>query len=87
MLAVAGAGSPLSCYGVMSIFCYEIHSLYSRCSNGRLIALPAAADEKRTRNRDRDALIALENDWLKNEHNRGRTGTHIGCRFPASSRD
>src|SRR6516162_2301362 len=34
-----------------------------------LCALPAAADEKRTSNRDRDALIALENDWLKNEHN------------------
>ena len=31
--------------------------------------LPAAADEKRTSNRDRDALTALENDWLKNEHN------------------
>ena len=34
-----------------------------------LCALTAAADEKRTSNRDRDALIALENDWLKNEHN------------------
>ena len=34
-----------------------------------LCALPAGGDEKRTSNRDRDALIALENDWLKNEHN------------------
>ena len=32
-------------------------------------ALPAIADQKRTSNRDRDALIALENNWLKNEHN------------------
>src|SRR5215467_7470401 len=32
-------------------------------------ALPAIADQERTSNRDRDALIALENDWLKNEHN------------------
>ena len=32
-------------------------------------ALPVVADQKRTSNRDRDALIALENDWLKNEHN------------------
>src|SRR5215467_10225301 len=32
-----------------------------------LCALPAAGDEKRTS--DRDALIALENEWLKNEHN------------------
>jgi len=31
--------------------------------------LPAAGNEKRTSNRDRDALIALENDWLKSEHN------------------
>jgi hypothetical protein len=29
----------------------------------------ADGDEKRTSNSDRDALIALENDWLKNEHN------------------
>jgi hypothetical protein len=25
-------------------------------------------DETRTSNRDRDALVALENEWLKNEH-------------------
>ena len=46
---------------------------YIRCilaaATAVLCALPAAADEKRTSNRDRDALIALENDWLKNEHN------------------
>jgi hypothetical protein len=29
----------------------------------------AAGDETRNSNRDRDALVALENDWLKNEHN------------------
>ena len=34
-----------------------------------LCALPAAGNEKRASNRDRDALIELENDWLKNEHN------------------
>src|SRR5215471_16529870 len=34
-----------------------------------LCALSAVGDEKRTGNNDRDALIALENDWLKNEHN------------------
>ena len=33
-------------------------------------ATSASADQKRTTsNRDRDALIALENEWLKNEHN------------------
>ena len=34
-----------------------------------LCASAAAGDAKRTSNRDCDALIALENDWLKNEHN------------------
>ena len=34
-----------------------------------LCALPAAGNGKRASNRYRDALIALENDWLKNEHN------------------
>lgn len=34
-----------------------------------LCALPVAGDESPTSNRDRDALIALENVWLKNEHN------------------
>jgi len=34
-----------------------------------LYASAADGDEKRTSNSDRDALIALENDWLKNEHN------------------
>jgi hypothetical protein len=29
----------------------------------------AVADGKRTSNSDRDALIGLENEWLKNEHN------------------
>ena len=32
-----------------------------------LCALPVAGDEKRSN--DRGALIALENEWLKNEHN------------------
>jgi len=31
--------------------------------------LSAVGDEKRTGNSDRDALMALENAWLKNEHN------------------
>src|SRR5215475_5104970 len=34
-----------------------------------LCASLADGDEKRTSNSDRDALIALENDWLRNEHN------------------
>jgi len=34
-----------------------------------LRASSAAGDDKRTSNRDQDALIALENDWLKNEYN------------------
>ena len=34
-----------------------------------LCASAADGDEKRTSNSDRDALLALENDWLKNEHN------------------
>jgi hypothetical protein len=47
-----------------------------RCVRGVLAAAtvlscasPADGDEKRTSNSDRDALIALENDWLRNEHN------------------
>ena len=34
-----------------------------------LCASAVAGDEKRISNRDRDALIALDNEWLKNEHN------------------
>ena len=34
-----------------------------------LCALSAVGDEKRPGNNDRDALMALENAWLKNEHN------------------
>jgi hypothetical protein len=33
------------------------------------ISQPASGDEMRSSNRDRDALVALENEWLKNEHN------------------
>jgi hypothetical protein len=32
---------------------------------------PSAGDEVRNNKRDSDALIALENQWLKNEHNAG----------------
>jgi hypothetical protein len=32
-------------------------------------ALPAAGEETRTSDHDRDALVVLENDWLTNEHN------------------
>jgi hypothetical protein len=34
-----------------------------------LSALPGSGSEKRTGDGHRDALIALENEWLKNEHN------------------
>ena len=34
-----------------------------------LIPRPVAGDETRTSDRDRVALVALENEWLKNEHN------------------
>jgi hypothetical protein len=34
-----------------------------------LCVLPTSGDEKRTNDGDRDALIALENEWLHNEHN------------------
>src|SRR5215468_9595616 len=52
----------------MSIFAMRyIHSILA-AATAVLCALPAAADEKRSSNRDRDALIALENEWLKNEH-------------------
>ena len=34
-----------------------------------LWASPTVADVKRSSNRDRDALVALENEWLNNEHN------------------
>jgi len=65
----ASAESVVSCYNMMPAFFVE----YIRCIlvAGTLIlcALPARGDEKRTTIRDRDALIALENKWLKNEHN------------------
>lgn len=32
-------------------------------------ALTASGDQARSNDRDRDALVALENEWLKNEHN------------------
>jgi hypothetical protein len=36
-----------------------------------LCASAAGGNEKCTRNSDRDALIAVENNWLKNKHNVG----------------
>jgi hypothetical protein len=30
---------------------------------------PSAGDDTRASNHNRDALVALENEWLKNEHN------------------
>ena len=44
-------------------------------------ASPAIGDQKRTSNRDRDALIALENDWLKNEHNAAELEHILGTDF------
>ena len=44
-------------------------------------ALPVVADQKGTSNRDRDALIALENDWLKNEHNAAELEHILGTDF------
>jgi hypothetical protein len=43
--------------------------VYGVCFFLTFISRPAAGNEKRTSNRDRDALVALENEWLKNEHN------------------
>jgi hypothetical protein len=43
----------------------------------------ATADETRTSNRDRDALVALENEWLKNEHNAAEL-EHISDVLPFS---
>ena len=39
------------------------------CFSLTFISQPSAEADLRTSNRDRDALVALENDWLKNEHN------------------
>ena len=44
-------------------------------------ALPVIGDQKRTSNGDRDALIALENDWLKNEHNAAELEHILGTDF------
>jgi len=58
---------------------------YIRCILGAatvvFCALPAIGDQKRTSNRDRDALIALENDWLKNEHNAAELEHILGADF------
>jgi hypothetical protein len=43
--------------------------VFSVCFFVTFLSRPSAGDELRTSNRDRDGLIALENDWLKNEHN------------------
>ena len=42
---------------------------------------PSAGDEVRNNKRDSDALIALENQWLKNEHNAGELGRILASDF------
>jgi len=65
----------------MSIFAMRyIHSILA-AATAVLCTLPAAADEKRSSNRDRDALIALENEWLKNEHNAAELEHILGADF------
>ena len=46
-----------------------------------LCASAAGGDEKHARNSDREALIALENDWLKNEHNPAELGHILAADF------
>jgi len=57
-----------------------IHSILA-AATAVLCALPVAADEKRSSNRDRDALIALENEWLKNEHKPAELEHILGADF------
>ena len=52
----------------MRIFCLRHIRCILAAATVVLFALPAAGDEKRTSNGDRDVLIALENEWLANEH-------------------
>jgi hypothetical protein len=42
---------------------------YGICVVLTFISQAAVGDQPRTSDSDRDALIALENEWLKNEHN------------------
>jgi hypothetical protein len=53
----------------MSIFAMRYIHCILAAGTVVLCASVAAGDAKRTSNPDCDALIALENDWLKNEHN------------------
>lgn len=53
---------------MMRIFCLRHIRCILAAATVVLFALPAAGDEKRTSNGDRDVLIALENEWLANEH-------------------
>src|SRR5262249_4962446 len=58
---------------------------YIRCILAAAIvvfcALFSIGVQKSTSNRDRGALIALENDWLKNEHNAAELEHILGADF------
>jgi len=47
----------------------SLWNAYAICVVLTFISQAAAGDQPRTSDSDRDALIALENEWLKNEHN------------------
>ena len=54
---------------MIPIFAMSCIRLVLTAATLALCASVADGNEKRTSNSDRDALMALENDWLKNEHN------------------
>jgi Domain of unknown function (DUF4440) len=47
----------------------SLSHLFSVCFYLTFISQPSAGDETRNSNGNRDALVVLENEWLKNEHN------------------
>jgi hypothetical protein len=49
--------------------CSSLSHVCIACALLTFLSRGAAGDETRNSDRDRDALVALENEWLKNQHN------------------
>jgi hypothetical protein len=47
----------------------RLAQVFGVCFFLTFISQPSGGDEARNNDSDRDALVAIENDWLKNEHN------------------
>lgn len=59
----------------------KLSSVYCACCCLMFISQSIAGDGTRNSNRDRDALVALENKWLKNEHNPAELENILAAEF------